>query len=97
MSDTPEESGPPVTTGPKPVRPPIILTPLPLTLEQADKLAKAITALEELIDSLGTISGALAKWALGKVIEGLRAIPITPITPPLTVPPTTPPPTTPTP
>jgi hypothetical protein len=91
-----EESGPPIQD--IPTREPVAtLVPPPLTLEQADKLAKAITALEELIDSLGTISGALAKLVLSKVLEGLKAIPITPITPPLTVPPTTPPPVTQTP
>jgi hypothetical protein len=66
-------------------------------LEQADKLAKAITAMEELIDSLGTVSGALARLILGKVLEGLKAMgPIPPLGPPLgTQEPTTPPETTP--
>ena len=91
-----EESGPPVggtpeTTTP-PLRTPITLVPPPLTLDQADKLAKAIIALEELIDSLGTVSGALAKFVLGKVLEGLKAMgPIPPLGPPMgTQEPTTP-------
>jgi hypothetical protein len=96
---TTEESGPPVTTEPGPVRPPIILTPPPLTLEQAEKIAAAIKAVEDAIDSLGVLGGAFAKWALGKVLEGLRAMgPIPPLGPPLgTQEPSTPPPTTPTP
>ncbi len=96
---TTEESGPPVTEpGPTtpPLRTPITLVPPPLTLDQADKLAKAIIALEELIDSLGTVSGALAKFVLGKVLEGLKAMgPIPPLVPPGTQEPSTPPPTTP--
>lgn len=96
MSDTQEESGPPVTT--EPVRPPIIITPPPLTLEQAEKIAAAIKAAEDAIDSLGVLGGAFAKWALGKVLEGLRAMgPIPPLMPPGTQEPSTPPPTTPTP
>ena len=96
-----EESGSPVGGTPEPTTPPlrtpITLVPPPLTLEQADKLAKAITALEELIDSLGTVSGALARLILGKVLEGLKAMgPIPPLGPPLgTQEPTTPPETTP--
>jgi len=96
-----EESGTPVGGTPEPTTPPlrtpITLVPPPLTLEQADKLAKAITAMEELIDSLGTVSGALARLILGKVLEGLKAMgPIPPLGPPLgTQEPTTPPETTP--
>ena len=98
--DIPEESGTPVGGTPEPTTPPlrtpITLVPPPLTLEQADKLAKAITALEELIDSLGTVSGALARLILGKVLEGLKAMgPIPPLMPPGTQEPTTPPSTTP--
>jgi hypothetical protein len=98
MSDTAEESGPPVTTETPPRSGPI-LTPPPLTLEQADKIAKAIQAVQDAIDSLGAVGGALAKLLLGKVIEGLRAMgPIPPLGPPLgTQEPSTPPPTTPTP
>lgn len=95
-----EESGTPVGGTPEPTTPPlrtpITLVPPPLTLEQADKLAKAITAMEELIDSLGTVSGALAKFVLGKVLEVLKAMgPIPPLVPPGTQEPSTPPPTTP--
>ena len=87
-----EETGSPIQD--IPTRAPITtLVPPPLTLEQADKLAKAITALEELIDSLGTVSGALARMILGKVMEGLKAMgPIPPLGPPMgTQEPTTPP------
>lgn len=95
-----EESGTPVGGTPEPTTPPlrtpITLVPPPLTLDQADKLAKAITAMEELIDSLGTVGGALAKYVLGKVLEGLKAMgPIPPLMPPGTQEPTTPPSTTP--
>ena len=86
-----EESGSPIQD--IPARSPIAtLIPPPLTLEQADKLAKAIAALEELIDSLGTVSGALARMILGKVLEGLKAMgPIPPLGPPMgTQEPTTP-------
>jgi hypothetical protein len=86
-----EESGSPIQD--IPTRKPVAtLVPPPLTLEQADKLAKAITALEDLIDSLGTISGALAKLVLSKVLEGLKAMgPIPPLVPPGTQEPSTPP------
>ena len=92
-----EESGPPVggTTEPTtpPLRTPITLVPPPLTLEQADKIAKAIEAIEAAIESLGTVGGALARLLLGKVLEGLRAMgPIPPLGPPMgTQEPTTPP------
>lgn len=89
-----EESGSPIQD--IPARAPVAtLVPPPLTLEQADKLAKAIAALEELIDSLGTVGGALARMILGKVLEGLKAMgPIPPLGPPMgtqepTVPPVT--------
>ena len=92
--DTPEDSGPPVTG--RDTTDAVTLVPPPLTLEQADKLAKAITALEELIDSLGTVGGALAKYVLGKVLEGLKAMgPVPPLVPPGTQEPSTPPSTTP--
>ena len=92
--DTPEESGTPVTG--RDTTDAVTLVPPPLTLEQADKLAKAITALEELIDSLGTVGGALAKYVLGKVLEGLKAMgPIQPLVPSGTQEPSTPPETTP--
>lgn len=92
--DTPEESGPPVTG--RDTTDAVTLVPPPLTLEQADKLAKAIAALEELIDSLGTVGGALAKYVLGKVLEGLKAMgPVPPLVPSGTQEPSTPPSTTP--
>jgi hypothetical protein len=93
-----EESGAPIgITEEAPVRPPIILTPPPLLLDQAQKIADAIKAVEDAIDALGTVGGLFAKWALGKVMEGLRAMgPIPPLGPPLgTQEPSTPPPTTP--
>jgi hypothetical protein len=94
MSDTQEESGPPVTG--RDTTDVVTLVPPPLTLEQADKLAKAIAALEELIDSLGTVGGALAKYVLGKVLEGLKAMgPVPPLVPSGTQEPTAPPETTP--
>lgn len=93
-----EDSGPPVTG--RDTTDAVTLVPPPLTLEQADKLAKAIKAVEELIDSLGTVGGALAKYVLGKVLEGLKAMgPVPPLVPPGTqepsTPPSTPPETTP--
>ena len=95
--DTPEESGPPITGEPGPVRPPVIITPPPLTLEQADNIAKAIEAIEAAIESLGTVGGAFARLLLGKVLEGLRAMgPIPPLGPSGgTEEPSTPPSTTP--
>jgi len=91
---TTEESGTPVTG--RDTTDVVTLVPPPLTLEQADKLAKAIAALEELIDSLGTVGGALAKYVLGKVLEGLKAMgPVPPLVPSGTQEPTAPPETTP--
>ena len=86
-----EETGSPIQD--IPARAPVAtLVPPPLTLEQAQKLAKAITALEELIDSLGTVSGALARLVLSKVLEGLKAMgPIPPLMPPGTQEQSTPP------
>ena len=96
MSDTAEDSGPPVTTKTPPRSGPI-LTPPPLTLEQTDKIAKAIKAVQDVIDSLGAVGGVLAKLLLSKVIEGLRAMgPIPPLGPSGgTEEPSTPPSTTP--
>jgi hypothetical protein len=92
--DAPEESGTPVTG--RDTTDVVTLVPPPLTLEQADKLAKAIAALEEPIDSLGTVGGALAKYVLGKVLEGLKAMgPVPPLVPSGTQEPTAPPETTP--
>lgn len=97
---TTEESGTPIgtteTTTPIGVRAQITLVPPPLTLEQAQKIADAIKAVEDAIEALGAIGGLFAKWALGKVLEGLRAMgPIPPLIPPSTIPDSTPPPTTP--
>jgi hypothetical protein len=61
---TTEESGPPVTGEPGPVRPPVIITPPPLTLEQADKIAKAIEAIGEAAEALGSLYGQYCKWVL---------------------------------
>ena len=98
-----EESGTPVepttppraSTGEFTIDP--LLVPPPLSMEQAQKIADAIKALEDLIDSLGTVGGALAKFVLGKMLQGLRELgPIPPLMPPLgTQEPSTPPPTTP--
>ena len=83
---TTEESGPPV--GGKDTTDAVTLVPPPLTLEQAEKIAKAIEAIEAAIESLGTIGGAVARLLLGKVLEGLRAMgPIPPLRP--TIPPST--------
>lgn len=98
-----EASGPPIgttppeSTSPIGVRVPITLVPPPLTLDQAEKLANVIKALEELIESLGTLGGAIARLLLGKVLEGLRAMgPIPPLGPSGgTEHPSTPPSTTP--
>ena len=97
-----EESGEPINTS-EPIKTGgrFIMEPtmVQLSPEQLEKIAKAIEAVQDAIDSLGAVGGALAYLMLGKVIEGLRAMgPIPPLGPPLgTVPPTTPPPTTPTP
>ena len=94
--EPPEESGPPVTAEPGPIRPPIILTPPPLSPQQVQDVIDAIEAVKKAKESLGSLAWPLVKWAFGKAIAGLRAIPTAPITPPLgTQPPTTPPPTTP--
>ena len=97
-----EESGTPIepttppraSTGEFAVEP--LLVPPPLSMEQAQKLADAIKAVEELIDSLGTVGWALGKYVLGKVLQGLKAMgPIPPLVPPGTQEPSTPPSTTP--
>jgi hypothetical protein len=92
---TTEESGPPVKIGAGTDA--VIIVPPPLTLEQADKIAKAIEAIEAAIESLGTVGGAFARLLLGKVLEGLRAMgPIPPLGPSGgTEEPSTPPSTTP--
>ncbi len=93
-----EESGTPLPprtgTGEFAVEP--LLVPPPLSLEQAEKLANAIKTLEELIDSLGTVGGVLAKFVFQKMLQGLKAMgPIPPLMPPGTQEPSTPPSTTP--
>ena len=92
--DTQEGSGPPV--GGKDATDVVTLVPPPLSMEQAEKLANAIKAVEELMESLGTVSFALGKFVLGKVLQGLKAMGPTPLlVPPGTQPPSTPPSTTP--
>lgn len=97
-----EESGPPIepTTPPRASTGGFVVDPLlvppPLSLEQAQKIADAIKALEDAIDSIGTVGGALAKFVLRKVIQGLKELgPIPPLIPPGTQEPSTPLPTTP--
>lgn len=98
--DTEEESGPPIApttpprTGPYVVDP--LLVPPPLSPQQVQDVIDAINAVKKAAESVGSLAWPLVKWAFGKAIEGLRAIPIGPITPPLgTQPSTTPPSTTP--
>ena len=86
--DTPEESGPPVTGETEP-RPPIILTPPPLSQAQVDKIVAAIEAIEEAASALGSLYGDYCKWVLSK----MRPMLIPPIG--STIPPSTPPETTP--
>jgi hypothetical protein len=96
-----EESGEPInTSAPIKTGGAFIMEPtmVQLSPEQLEKIAKAIEAVQDVIDSLGAVGGALAKLMLGKVIEGLRAMgPIPPLVPPALVPESTPTPTTPTP
>lgn len=97
-----EESGPPINPNTQPPRTgfgdfAIEPTMVQLTPEQLQKIADAIAAAEAAIKSLGVLGGAFAKWALNRVLEGLRQMgPIPPLMPPLgTQEPSTPPPTTP--
>jgi hypothetical protein len=78
---TAEESGPPVTGEPGPVRPPIIITPPPLTLEQVEKIIKAVEAVEEVVKALGPLYGDYCKWVLSKV-KPIIIPPIGPTIPP---------------
>lgn len=100
---TEEESGPAID--PNMTEPPLksggeytidpILIPPPLSIEQAQKLADAIKAIEEFRKSLGSAGWALGKFVLGKVIQGLKELgPIPPLMPPGTQEPSTQPPTT---
>ena len=94
-----EESGQPVTGETGPVRPPIIITPPPLSQGQIDKIIEAAEAVEnaakavgEAAQALGELYGDYCKWIFSKVKPML----IPPIGPPLgTQEPTTPPSTTP--
>jgi hypothetical protein len=89
MSDTQEESGPPVTeTGP--VRPPVIITPPPLSVEQVEKIEAAIEAIGEAAEALGSLYGQYCKW----VLQNFKPMLIPPMIPPALVP-ETPPSTTP--
>jgi hypothetical protein len=95
-----EESGPPVggTAEPTtpPLRTPITLVPPPLSPQQVQDVIDAINAVKKAVQSVGSLAWPLVKWAFGKAIEGLRAIPTAPLTPSLgTQEPSTPPPTTP--
>jgi hypothetical protein len=78
---TTEESGPPVTTEPRPVRPPIILTPPPLSQAQVEKIIKAVEAVEEAVEALGSLYGDYCKWVLSKV-KPIIIPPIGPTIPP---------------
>lgn len=97
-----EESGTPIepttppraSTGEFAVEP--LLIPPPLSPQQVQDVIDAINAVKKAAESVGSLAWPLAKWAFGKAIEGLRAIPTAPLTPPLgTQEPSTPPPTTP--
>lgn len=95
MSDTAEESGPPVKIGAgteSGTTPPIIITPPPLSPAQVEKIIKAVEAVEEVVEALGSLYGDYCKWVLSK----MKPIIIPPLIPPAIVPESTPPPTTPT-
>lgn len=92
--DTPEESGPPV--GGRDTTDAVTLVPPPLSPQQVQDVIDAINAVKKAVQSVGSLAWPLVKWAFGKAIEGLRAIPTAPLTPSLgTQEPSTPPPTTP--
>jgi hypothetical protein len=61
---TTEGSGPPITGEPGPVRPPIIITPPPLSQAQVEKLEAAIEAIGEAAEALGSLYGQYCKWVL---------------------------------
>jgi len=91
---TTEDSGPPVKIGAGTDA--VIIVPPPLSPQQVQDIVDAINAANKAIDSLGALGGAFMKWALGRVLEGLRAMgPIPPLMPPGTQEPSTPPETTP--
>jgi hypothetical protein len=85
-----EESGTPVTGETEP-RPPIILTPPPLSPAQVDKIIKFAEAAEEMVEALGSLYGDYCKW----VLSNIKPMLIPPLIPPAIVPESTPPPTTP--
>jgi hypothetical protein len=87
---TTEESGPPVTTEPGPVRPPIIITPPPLSVEQVEKLEALGEAFCEAAEAIGTLYGQYCRW----VWHNFKPMLIPPLVPPALVP-ETPPSTTP--
>lgn len=90
--DIQEGSGPPVTSNTRDDEF-VTLVPPPLTPQQAQDVIDAINAAKKAIDSLGALGGLFAKWALNRVLEGLRLMgPIPPIGPPMgTQEPTAPP------
>jgi hypothetical protein len=90
-----EESGPPVTE-PGPIRPPVIITPPPLSQAQVDKIIEAAEAVEnaakavgEAAQALGELYGDYCKWIFSKV-KPMLIPPIGPSVPPYTPPETTP-------
>ena len=90
MSDTQEESGEPVTvkTGntAEVTTPPIIITPPPLSPNQAQKIADAIEAIGEAAEAMGSLYGQYCKW----VLRNFKPMLIPPLIPPAIVPETTP-------
>jgi hypothetical protein len=80
-----EETGPPVTGEPAPTRPPIIITPPPLSQAQVDKIVDAIEAVGEAAEALGSLYGHYCKW----VLQNFKPMLIPPVGP--TIQPTTPP------
>lgn len=100
--EPPEESGepiptePPTRTGPGVTAADPLIVPPPLSPEQVQDVIDAINAAKKAVQSVGSLAWPLVKWWFGKAIEGLRAIPTAPLTPPLgTQEPPTPPSTTP--
>lgn len=89
MSDTSEESGPPVTTETEP-RPALTPTPPPLSAEQVEKVVKFAEAAKEMIDALGSLYVDYCRWWLRNSPPML----IPPLIPPAIVPESTSPPET---
>lgn len=91
MSDTSEESGPPIGTAP-----PIIITPPPLSPSQVDKIVKAAEAAKEMVEALGSLYGDYCRWVLSNYPPFLiPPVGPRPVIGDLTQDPSTPPPTTP--